>query len=362
MLLEMFGFQIKKMTLNFVTLFNSNYLSRGLVLYQSLLKHCPDFHLYVIAFDDITYNYFQKYPQKNLTAISLIQFEDEKLLSIKSTRSAGEYCWTCTASTVLYCINTYQLNHCVYLDADMCFYSNPQVLFDEWGNKSVLITEHRYTPIYDQSSLSGTYCVQFVGFKNDVDGMTALNYWRESCIDWCYARAEDGKFGDQKYLDDWTTRFKNVHVLKHLGGGLAPWNMQQYCFKQVENKLVGTEIRTTCDFEAVFFHFHGLKIYTNNIALLTGGTYEMNPDALTLFFKTYLKQLISMSNQIHFNTKYEFDSNGAVEISPNKPYNFLSLLRWYFYDIRLSLTNILGKQTLNRFKHHHYIKFNGKNN
>ena len=56
--------------LNFVTLFNSNYLSRGLVMYQSLLKHCPHFHLYVIAFDDITFDYLQKNPHKNLTAIS----------------------------------------------------------------------------------------------------------------------------------------------------------------------------------------------------------------------------------------------------------------------------------------------------
>ena len=154
-----------KQTLNFVTLFNSNYLSRGLVVYESLLKHCPDFHLYVIAFDDITFDYFQKHSRENLTVISLTQFEDEKLLAIKDTRSAGEYCWTCTASTVLYCINTFGLNHCVYIDADMCFYSNPQSLFDEWGNKSVLITEHRYTPEYDQSKISGTYCVECVGFR-----------------------------------------------------------------------------------------------------------------------------------------------------------------------------------------------------
>ena len=33
-----------------------------------------------------------------------------------------------------------QLDHCVYIDADLCFYSNPQVLFNEWGDKSVLIT------------------------------------------------------------------------------------------------------------------------------------------------------------------------------------------------------------------------------
>ena len=71
-------------TLNFVTLFNSNYLSRGMVLYESLQKHCPDFKLFVIAFDDITYNYFQKFPQKNLTVISLSQFEDDKLLATQN--------------------------------------------------------------------------------------------------------------------------------------------------------------------------------------------------------------------------------------------------------------------------------------
>lgn len=330
-------------TLNFVTLFNSNYLSRGMVLYESLQKHCPDFKLFVIAFDDITYNYFQKFPQKNLTVISLSQFEDDKLLAVKPTRSAGEYCWTCTASTVLYVINTFNLEHCVYIDADMCFYSNPQLLFDEWGDKSVLITEHRYTPQYDQCAISGTYCVQFVGFKNDKDGMLALNYWRDSCIDWCYARAEDGKFGDQKYLDDWTTRFQNVHVLKHLGGGLAPWNMQKYEFKQQNNVLIGKEISTGKEFETVFFHFHGLKIFKDNIASLTGDDYEMNSEALELFYKPYIKDLIRVSADVHRQTGSVFNSNGANQNSPDKPLNFLSLLRWYLYDIRQDIKNIGGR-------------------
>ncbi len=344
-------------TLNFVTLFNSNYLSRGLVMYESLQKHCPDFHLYVVAFDDLTYDYFQKFPQKNLTAISLAQFEDPKLLAIKNTRSAGEYCWTCTASTVLYSINTFNLDHCVYVDADMRFYSNPQSLFDEWGSRSVLITEHRYTPEYDQSLMSGIYCVQFVGFKNDKDGMEALNYWRESCITWCYARAEDGKFGDQKYLDDWPTRFNNVHVLQHLGGGLAPWNMQQYNFRKENGSIIGKENATGKEFTAVFFHFHGLKIFKDNIVSLTGEAYEMNPSALELFYLPYVNELFRASYKIHQHTGNAFNSNGAHDNSPQKPFNFLSLLRWYLYDIRQDIKNINGQKTLNRKKHHHYIKF-----
>lgn len=326
-------------------------------MYQSLLKHCPDFNLFVIAFDDITYDYFQKNPHKNLTAISLSEFEDEKLLSIKSTRSAGEYCWTSTPSTVLYCINKFKLDHCVYIDADLCFYSNPQSLFDEWGSKSVLITEHRCTPQYDQSELNGIYCVQFVGFKNDTDGMKALTYWRDACIEWCYARYEDGKFGDQKYLDDWTTRFNNVHVLQHLGGGIAPWNMQQYSFTKENNKLIGVEKNSGKQFEAVFFHFHGTKVYLDNWSMVTNEIYQIPKDSYSLFFKPYVLELITISKEIHKKTNHSFNSNGANQNSPERPVNFLYLLKWYLYDIRKNFKNINGKLTLSRFKPLHYIKF-----
>ena len=340
--------------LNFVTLFNSNYLSRGLVMYQSLLKHCPHFHLYVIAFDDITFDYFQKNLLKNLTAISLTQFQDEKLISVKSTRSASEYCWTCTASTVLYCLQKFELDHCVYIDADLCFYSNPQVLFNEWGDKSVLITEHRYTPQYDQSDLSGIYCVQFVGFKNNAEGLETLNYWRNACIDWCYARVEDGKFGDQKYLDDWTTRFKNVHVLQHLGGGIAPWNVQQYHFSERNSHIIGQEITTGKEFEAVFFHFHGLKFYDNNIVSLTHWEYELSSKVIDLFFKPYVKALMSEKNTI-FKFDTTINANGSSGEAPFKQLNFDTLKKYYFEGIKKSKRNIFGMHLFKRIKHHYFV-------
>ena len=87
--------------------------------------------------------------------------------------------------------------------------------------------------------------------------MAVLNWWRNACLDWCYAKAEDGKFGDQKYLDDWASRFEGVHELQHLGGGIAPWNVQQYIFKCEDSKIIGTEITTGKKFEVIFYHFHG---------------------------------------------------------------------------------------------------------
>lgn len=342
--------------INFCTLFNSFYLSRGVLMYRSLEKSCADFHLYVYAFDQDTYEFLKNENYKHLTVISLKEFEDEELLRVKKDRTAAEYCWTCSSATILHAIENFKLDNCTYIDADMYFYSDPRVLIDEMGENSVLITEHRYTPKYDQSKVSGKYCVQFVTFKNDENGLKVLKDWKKNCIAWCYNRVEDGKFGDQKYLDAWKGNFKGVHELQHLGGGLAPWNMLQYGFsKNSSGKLIGKENSSGKTFDVVFFHFHGLKLYSDDIVSFTGDGYEMNPGAAEIFFKPYVKELVEVSFQIHKKVNNKFNSNGAVSASPKKPFSAFDKLHFYQYDVRQSLKNISGERTKERVLHHHFF-------
>jgi hypothetical protein len=276
--------------INFCTLFNSNYLIYGLSLYDSLKKNCPSFHLYIYAFDDATYDYFFDKQLPNITVVKLENFEDNALLNIKNSRTFGEYCWTCTPSIIRHAIQSFKLDICTYVDADLYFFSNPQPLFEEMGDKSVLITEHRYSIQYNQSVASGIYCVQFMVFKNTEKGMAVLEWWRNACIDWCYNRFEDGKFGDQKYLDDWLVRFDTVHSLKHLGGGVAPWNVQQYHFKSIDDKIFGIEKNTEKEFKLIFYHFHDLKYFENNVLRLTNEIYIIPVSAINHIYKKYLKK------------------------------------------------------------------------
>lgn len=235
-------------------------------MYKSLEKVCDNFHLYIFAFDDKSYSILNKLNLKYATIIPLKEFEDEKLLAVKPSRSKAEYCWTSTSSTILYVINNYKVTSCTYVDADLYFYQNPKILFDEMGDKSILLTEHRYPPKFNRTNTSGIYCVQFITFLNNEEGLIALNWWRDACIEWCFDRYEDGKFGDQKYLDDWTTRFKGVHVLKHLGGGLASWNVEQWPFiSREENKVLFLDKQTSSNFEAIFYHFHHVRFFKNDI-------------------------------------------------------------------------------------------------
>lgn len=286
-------------TMNFCTLFDSNYLSRGLALYRSLEEQATNFHLYLLAFDDRCSAALQKLNLTHATVITLSQFEDEDLLRVKKERSRGEYCWTSTSSLILYCIKTFNLSNCTYLDADMYFYQSPQVLLDEIPETcSVLITEHRYTKQYDQSATSGKYCVQFMFFRNDANGMKVLNWWRDACIEWCYNRMEDGKFGDQKYLDNWTTQFEGVCELQHPGGGLAPWNCQQYRFVSDNNTLLGKVLKTGMEFRPVFYHYHGLRFYKNNAAIFADKYYLISLNVRKHFYYPYLQKIMAAEREI----------------------------------------------------------------
>ena len=307
---------------NFCTLFDSNYITRGLALYYSLEKHCADFHLYIFAFDDKCHKLLTKLNLSKAIIISLKEFEDEELLKVKPTRTGAEYCWTSTSSTILFVLKKYKVDMCTYIDADIFFYSSPKPIFNELGAKSILITEHRYSPQYNKEVKSGKYCVQFITFKNDENGLNALNWWRERCIEWCYARFENGKFGDQLYLDDWTERFKGVHVLQNLGGGIASWNVQQYTFTLENNHLIGTEIQSRKQFEVIFYHFHYLRFFTNGKVEL--GRRVLTQNVIDIFYKPYIRELTKLKSQIE-SIDETINSNGKTEqpISWKTPLLFL---------------------------------------
>ena len=258
-------------------------------MYESLERHCAEFHLYIFAFDDKSLSVLKALELPHASIISLEEFEDDELLAVKTTRSRGEYCWTCASSTILYVLEKYLVDACTYLDSDLYFFSSPLVLLNEMGDNSVLITEHRYTPKYDLSAKSGKYCVQFVNFKNDKNGLTVLKWWRNACLDWCFARHEDGKFGDQKYLDNWIEKFEGVHSLIHLGGGVAPWNVQQYDANRQNEKVSIVEKVSGSSYDLVFYHFHHLIFLTDDYIYL--GEYPIGKSIREMIYTPYLKHI-----------------------------------------------------------------------
>lgn len=246
----------------FCTLFNANYLDKGLVLYDSLRETCIDFKLYVLAMDNKCFDILEDLNLNGLIPLRLSEVETEELLKIKSGRPFGEYCWTCTAPLVEYILKHLNEPICTFIDADMFFYQDPQVLIDEmlYANASVQVVEHHFHKKNDVSSRVGKYCVEFNTFKNDESGLAILENWKNDCFDCCSDIGDGIHWGDQKYLDQWPARYGDkVNILSNLGGGVARWNLPNYKFiHTIGRDMILKDISTNKFFTLVFYHFDNI--------------------------------------------------------------------------------------------------------
>jgi hypothetical protein len=297
---------------HFCTLFDKNYLPLGMALHQSLLIHAQPFHLWILCMDE---QVEQQLKQLNLIYVTLIplrEIETPELLSVKAERSRGEYCWTLTPFTFEAVFDRdIAISQVTYLDADLFFFDDPKILLNELPeDKDVLITDHAYAPEYDQSEISGRFCVQFLTFKRSQKAFKVIHWWQERCLEWCFNRVEDGKFGDQKYLDSWLQLFgDSVYIIRQTNKTLAPWNIN---FFSKKNKI---------DSEPVFYHFHTLKIISPNLIQLYF-KYRIGKRGLKLY-KIYADAVVTSLQKMK-------SMGMLISFLPQAKQNFILLrfLRW----------------------------------
>lgn len=299
---------------HFCTLFDSGYLARGLIMIESLRRVSPGSTIFVLAMDQRCHQIISALSPANVRLIHLDDFEDAELLAIKPGRTRAEYYWTCTASLIAFCISRFDLPACTYLDADLYFFKDPSPMLDTMGSDSILLTEHNYASRYNQSTTSGRFCVQFMYFKNDSHGLEALDWWRSRCLEWCFARHEDGKFGDQKYLDDWEQRFKGVRICPDAGYGVAPWNIQKFSPSWLEENMV-------------FFHFHGIRFVSGTCAMVE--SYYLGQRVKQNIFEPYVKELL----QVVQSLSRQFGSEGLMPLMGRR-HGLRSLLSMIWHTLR----------------------------
>lgn len=268
-------------TEHFVTLFDNGFLPQGMALHASLVRQGGDFVLWVICMDEAVERNLQALALPRLRTIPLCDVEREqpRLLDVKAGRGRGEYCWTLTPfSHEAVFARDPSAQRVTYLDADLYFFGPPERLLAEMdkAGADVLLTDHAYAPEYRQDETSGRFCVQFLPFRRTDKGMEILRWWQDRCIEWCFGRFEDGKFGDQKYLDEWPTNYpRAVHVLEDVALTLAPWNAGRL--------LANGEPRG-------IYHFHNLRIMESGLVRLWLD-YLISPRVKRLVYKPYINEL-----------------------------------------------------------------------
>jgi hypothetical protein len=286
----------------FCTFFDKNYLSRGLVLINSL-KNCEDFFcLYVLCLDVFTKDYLDENYRndKDIITISFIDFENENkdFFKVKENRTLIEYYFTLSPCLPLYLIEKFNLPHICSLDADIKFYNSPNEIFDLLENYSIIITPHKFSDENKFMEKWGKHNVSFQVFKNDAVGIKCLKLWKEQCLDWCKDVLDEvnNRFADQKYLDNWTEEYDgNIKVLTDDVSGLAPWNLNKFEIKGVNKNF------TSNNKKIIFYHFHHNKFLNKYWATTGFHTYNVNfQKEVKKLYLNYWNEVNKMSNKINF--------------------------------------------------------------
>lgn len=258
----------------YCTHFDINYLAHALSLLDSLDKRDNYFVLFMFCMDNESFKHLKNLDLPNAIIISYLDLEEAipELKIAKLNRSKVEYFYTCSPAICYFTImNYFEVNLITYLDSDLYFFSSPGPLFEELGNNSIGIIEHRFHWLTKRNIIYGKFNVGWVSFRKDEIGFTCLKDWMYDCIKWCYQKLEDGKYADQKYLDFWPSKYENVSIIKNVSANLAIWNIGNYNLTNIGNDVFVNGQKL------IFYHFASLKQVSD---------FEFTSDLSRVFVKT----------------------------------------------------------------------------
>ena len=255
---------------------------------DSLFEHDSDSSVFVLCLDSKTKKYLQKHKYSKVNIIDLECLEEviPNLLHAKGNRSKTEYFWTLTPCILFYLLFIKKNCTCLtYLDADQIFYSSPAPIFNERNEADITIMPHRFPSEIKYLENHGKFNVSWLTFNNSENSMNCLEWWMNSCINWCYSKVEGEKYGDQKYLNQFKEKFKKVHVIENKSCGVAPWNFSEFDYSK----------------KIILLHYQSLRRLSKSTFLISIPImYKVNLRSIRPYFYILLKKLKHNSQELSF--------------------------------------------------------------
>ena len=239
----------------YCTYFDHNYLSRATLMIESLRRYDQS-PIYVLTLSELCETVLRGLALPNVEIVPLAQLEAAypELAPLKQSRKVVEYYFTLSPFLPHYLFANTDGERITYIDGDLYFFSSPRPVVDSFGDAAVAITPHRFSFEYRNHLIYGRFNVAWITYRRNAEGLDCLSTYKAECTAWCYDRPEDGKFGDQKYLDAWPGRYPTLKIIEHKGFNLAIWNVGNYMIR-VKNGAVLID-----DDPLIFYHFASTQI------------------------------------------------------------------------------------------------------
>ncbi len=84
--------------------------------------------------------------------------------------------------------------------------------------------------------------------------------------------------------------------MENRGGGVARWNTDAYNFNKEKGKLKAFNKEINKDIDIIFYHFEGLKIYSNKV--ITVGLLKNEESLFKSIYFDYINKLSEKENEL----------------------------------------------------------------
>jgi hypothetical protein len=218
------------------TVCSNNYLAQAKTLEQSLRTSNPDF-IFVIGLADI------KTPD-----VDYAMFETSVIVELneKIIPGYGDMISRYGIVELNTAVKPFFFRHLMqqypdcasvfYFDPDIFVYQSLDYLLNLFSTANILLTPHFLTPLpvdtkYPKEFMALNYGIYNLGFiavkSNSAETSRFLDWWCERTFNYCYYNTCEGLFVDQLWINLAPVYFNGVHIVRHFGCNMGPWNIYE---------------------------------------------------------------------------------------------------------------------------------------
>lgn len=274
----------------YCTVFDAAYLARALALHASLLAANRRSRFAFVCLDGLSAELLGKLALERATVVPYAQFGTPQLERVRATRTRGEFSWTCKPIALQHLARTLpEAGWLVYVDADMMFFGDPDAALPG-PQAHYLLTPHRFHPAFESHApTAGRHNAGYVAMRNSREGLGAIQWWGERCLESCSAAVTESTYADQRYLDQMPQLFPAGESSSHPGLNAAPWNIERF---RVTSGVAGGASGVRLDDSALLlYHFQSLRVLNGWLVDLYAGDRRLPEPVRRLIYAPYLERL-----------------------------------------------------------------------
>ena len=243
--------------INLLTVSDYNYLSNGLTLYESISEKTKDFVLHYLCIDKKSFEILKRFESESLKVYNSEELlKGDDTLNLLKITDYKYFCWCLASYFTNWLISKIDSPMC-YIDSDIFFYEDINLLYKEFGDCDAAIFRHRQFSL-EKNYPEGWFNVGVVYFNNSEKGKFISEWWSDAVKLRKYPHL--ATCGDQKYLDEFPKFTNKIFIDGNVGHG-APWQWQLYDLSEFSKN--GTIIWEEKKQKLFFTHFSQF-IYNDN--------------------------------------------------------------------------------------------------